>query len=130
VRQFGGPDYLTTFQDGGFYGWPYSYWGQNVDIRVQPQNPERVAAATRPDYSLGSHVAALGVSFSAPAMGTNSPTAPSWVSMAAGTGNRLPVTRSSSCRSAAASHPVRRSLSLSLTALSVRTARRLAGPWA
>jgi len=63
------PDYLTAIKDGNFYGWPYSYWGQNVDTRVQPQNPERVAAATRPDYSLGSHVAALGVSFSAPAMG-------------------------------------------------------------
>lgn len=64
------PDYLTTLKDGGFYGWPYSYWGQNVDTRVMPQNPERVAAAIRPDYALGSHVAALGVTFSSPAMGT------------------------------------------------------------
>jgi glucose/arabinose dehydrogenase len=63
------PDYLTSVQDGGFYGWPYSYWGQNVDPRAQPQNPEKVAAAIKPDYSLGSHVAALGVSFSIPAMG-------------------------------------------------------------
>jgi glucose/arabinose dehydrogenase len=63
------PDYLTTLKDGGFYGWPYSYWGQNVDTRVMPQNPERVAAAIRPDYALGSHVAALGVTFSSPAMG-------------------------------------------------------------
>jgi glucose/arabinose dehydrogenase len=64
------PDLLTSVKDGSFYGWPYSYWGQNVDTRVQPQNPEKVASATRPDYSLGSHVAALGVSFSAPAMGS------------------------------------------------------------
>jgi glucose/arabinose dehydrogenase len=64
------PDYLTTIKDGGFYGWPYSYWGQNVDQRVQPPNPKMVAQAIRPDYALGSHVAALGVSFSSPAMGT------------------------------------------------------------
>jgi glucose/arabinose dehydrogenase len=63
------PDYLSAIKDGGFYGWPYSYWGQHVDTRVQPQDPEKVAAAIRPDYSLGSHVAALGVSFSAPSMG-------------------------------------------------------------
>ncbi len=63
------PDYLTTIRDGGFYGWPYSYWGQHVDTRVQPQKPELVAAAIKPDYSLGSHVAALGVTFSSPSMG-------------------------------------------------------------
>jgi glucose/arabinose dehydrogenase len=63
------PDYLTAFKDGGFYGWPYSYWGQNVDTRAQPQDPQKVAAAIRPDYSLGSHVAALGLSFSSPSMG-------------------------------------------------------------
>ena len=63
------PDYLTTLQDGGFYGWPYSYWGNNVDTRVKPENPHKVATALRPDYSLGSHVAALGVAFSVPAMG-------------------------------------------------------------
>ncbi len=64
------PDYLTSVREGGFYGWPYSYWGQNVDPRVQPQDPEKVASAIAPDYSLGSHVAALGVAFSTPAMGT------------------------------------------------------------
>ena len=64
------PDYLTSVQQGGFYGWPYSYWGQHVDPRVQPQNPQKVAAAIKPDYSLGSHVAALGVDFSIPPMGT------------------------------------------------------------
>lgn len=63
------PDYLTSVREGGFYGWPYSYWGQNVDVRAQPQDPQKVAAAIRPDYSLGSHVAALGLAFSTSAMG-------------------------------------------------------------
>ncbi|WP_434604683.1 PQQ-dependent sugar dehydrogenase [Pseudomonas sp. Z4-7] len=63
------PDYLTSVREGAFYGWPYSYWGQNVDPRAQPQDPQKVAAAVKPDYSLGSHVAALGVDFSIPAMG-------------------------------------------------------------
>ena len=63
------PDYLTAVREGGFYGWPFSYWGGNVDTRVRPENPQRVASAIRPDYSLGSHVAALGVAFSVPAMG-------------------------------------------------------------
>ncbi|WP_373475581.1 sorbosone dehydrogenase family protein [Sphingorhabdus sp.] len=64
------PDYLTTVRPGGFYGWPYSYWGGNADQRVRPQNPQKVAAAIRPDYSLGSHVAPLGLAFSMPAMGS------------------------------------------------------------
>ncbi|QYF94634.1 sorbosone dehydrogenase family protein [Massilia sp. PAMC28688] len=63
------PDYLTTVKEGAFYGWPYSYWGQNVDDRVRPQDPQKVAAAIKPDYALGSHVAALGLDFSDPAMG-------------------------------------------------------------
>jgi glucose/arabinose dehydrogenase len=63
------PDYLTSVREGAFYGWPYSYWGQNVDPRAQPQDPQKVAAAVKPDYSLGSHVAALGVDFSIAAMG-------------------------------------------------------------
>jgi glucose/arabinose dehydrogenase len=63
------PDYLTSVREGGFYGWPYSYWGRNVDPRVRPADPAKVASAIRPDYSLGSHVAALGVAFSVPAMG-------------------------------------------------------------
>lgn len=63
------PDYLTSVRDGGFYGWPYSYWGNHVDRRVMPQNPEKVASAIAPDYALGSHVAALGVAFSNPAVG-------------------------------------------------------------
>ena len=57
------PDYLTQVRDGAFYGWPYSYWGQNEDPRVMPQRPDLVASAVRPDYALGSHVAALGLSF-------------------------------------------------------------------
>ncbi|MGE7990109.1 PQQ-dependent sugar dehydrogenase [Pseudomonas sp. NPDC089554] len=63
------PDYLTSVREGGFYGWPWSYWGKNVDTRAQPQNPEKVASAITPDYSLGSHVAALGVDFSEASMG-------------------------------------------------------------
>ncbi|MEQ7868524.1 sorbosone dehydrogenase family protein [Xanthomonas sp. WHRI 8393] len=63
------PDYLTSVREGGFYGWPYSYWGKNVDTRVMPQDPQKVASAIVPDYALGSHVAALGVAFSAATMG-------------------------------------------------------------
>jgi glucose/arabinose dehydrogenase len=55
------PDYLTSVQDGGFYGWPYSYYGQHLDPRVQPQRPDLVAKAIAPDYALSSHVAPLGV---------------------------------------------------------------------
>jgi glucose/arabinose dehydrogenase len=57
------PDYLTSVREGAFYGWPYSYWGKNVDPRVKPSKPELVARAIAPDYALGSHVAALGLSF-------------------------------------------------------------------
>ncbi|MEN1940200.1 sorbosone dehydrogenase family protein [Luteimonas sp. MJ174] len=63
------PDYLTSVRDGGFYGWPWAYWGKHVDTRVKPENPEKVAAAITPDYSLGAHVASLGVDFSSPVMG-------------------------------------------------------------
>ncbi|MBK4738358.1 PQQ-dependent sugar dehydrogenase [Noviherbaspirillum pedocola] len=58
------PDYMTSVQQGGFYGWPYSYYGQHVDHRVVPQRPELVAKALKPDYAIGSHVAALGLLFS------------------------------------------------------------------
>ncbi|WP_082151377.1 sorbosone dehydrogenase family protein [Caenimonas sp. SL110] len=58
------PDYLTSVKDGAFYGWPWSYWGQNVDSRVTPPNPAMVAKAIAPDYGLGSHVAPLGLAFS------------------------------------------------------------------
>lgn len=57
------PDYLTSVREGAFYGWPYSYWGKNIDPRVRPQNPDLVQSAIAPDYALGSHVAALGLSF-------------------------------------------------------------------
>jgi glucose/arabinose dehydrogenase len=57
------PDYLTSVKDGAFYGWPYSYFGQNVDTRVKPQRPDLVAKAVLPDYGLGSHVAPLGLAF-------------------------------------------------------------------
>ena len=58
------PDYLTSVKDGAFYGWPYSYFGQNVDERVKPPRPDLVAAAVSPDYALGAHVAPLGMAFS------------------------------------------------------------------
>ena len=57
------PDYLTSVKEGGFYGWPYSYYGRHVDERVKPQRPELVAGAIVPDYALGAHVAALGLAF-------------------------------------------------------------------
>jgi len=59
------PDYLTSVEDGGFYGWPYSYYGQHVDRRVEPQKPERVATSRVPDYALGPHTASLGLAWSA-----------------------------------------------------------------
>ncbi|MEO6362825.1 MAG: sorbosone dehydrogenase family protein [Caldimonas sp.] len=59
------PDYLTSVRDGGFYGWPWSYYGQHVDGRVQPQRPELVAQAIPPDYALGPHTASLGLVSSA-----------------------------------------------------------------
>jgi glucose/arabinose dehydrogenase len=57
------PDYLTSVQDGAFYGWPYSYFGQNEDPRKKGQRPDLVARAIKPDYALGSHTAALGLAF-------------------------------------------------------------------
>lgn len=57
------PDYLTSVREGGFYGWPYSYYGRNVDPRIKPARPDLVRQAIIPDYALGSHVAALGVDF-------------------------------------------------------------------
>lgn len=60
------PDYMTAVQDGAFYGWPYSYYGQHVDERAQPQRPELVARAITPDYALGAHTASLGLAFSRP----------------------------------------------------------------
>ncbi len=58
------PDYMTHVQDGAFYGWPYSYYGQHVDARAQPQRADMVARAIAPDYALGAHTASLGFTFS------------------------------------------------------------------
>ncbi|HUR80304.1 MAG TPA: PQQ-dependent sugar dehydrogenase, partial [Thermoanaerobaculia bacterium] len=57
------PDYLTSVQEGAFYGWPYSYYGQHVDDRVQPPRPDLVASATVPDFALGAHTGSLGLVF-------------------------------------------------------------------
>jgi glucose/arabinose dehydrogenase len=64
------PDYMTAVRDGGFYGWPYSYYGRHVDTRVKPQRPDLVAKALVPDYALGPHTASLGL---AAAAGTSLP---------------------------------------------------------
>ena len=58
------PDYITSVRPGGFYGWPYSYYGQRIDVRVKPARPDLVAAAIKPDYALGAHTASLGLTFS------------------------------------------------------------------
>jgi glucose/arabinose dehydrogenase len=58
------PDYITSVKEGGFYGWPYSYWGQTIDERVQPPRPDLVAKAITPDYAVGTHTASLGIAFS------------------------------------------------------------------
>ncbi|MDU9390738.1 sorbosone dehydrogenase family protein [Pseudomonas sp. zfem002] len=60
------PDYITSVRDGGFYGWPYSYYGQHVDTRVQPSDPNLVARALVPDYAVGPHTASLGLAFAEP----------------------------------------------------------------
>jgi glucose/arabinose dehydrogenase len=57
------PDYMTAVSDGGFYGWPYSYFGQHVDERVQPPRPDLVEQALVPEYALGAHTASLGLAF-------------------------------------------------------------------
>ena len=57
------PDYMTSVRDGGFYGWPYSYYGAHVDTRVKPPRPDLVASAIAPDYALGPHTASLGLAF-------------------------------------------------------------------
>jgi glucose/arabinose dehydrogenase len=64
------PDYMTSVRDGGFYGWPYSYFGQHVDTRVDPPRPDLVAKAIKPDYALGPHTASLGLAW---AQGTSLP---------------------------------------------------------
>jgi len=64
--QLGGdivPDYITSVREGAFYGWPYSYYGQHVDARVEPPRPDLVATAVKPDYAVGAHAASLGLAF-------------------------------------------------------------------
>jgi hypothetical protein len=58
------PDYMTSVHNGDFFGWPYSYFGRNIDARVKPQRPDLVAKAIVPDYALGNHTASLGLAFS------------------------------------------------------------------
>lgn len=60
------PDYLTSVREGAFYGWPYAYWGSNVDTRVKPADPQKVSATVKPDYALQSHSAPLGLAFTPP----------------------------------------------------------------
>jgi glucose/arabinose dehydrogenase len=62
------PDYMTAVREGGFYGWPFSYFGRYVDPRVKPQRPDLVAQAIVPDYALGAHTASLGLAFSRPGL--------------------------------------------------------------
>ena len=69
------PDYMTSVRDGGFYGWPWSYYGQHVDDRVKPPRPDMVASALVPDYALGPHTASLGLTFS-----TGARLGPAWAS--------------------------------------------------
>lgn len=76
------PDYMTSVQDGGFYGWPWSYYGSHVDARVHPPRPDLVAQAIVPDYALSSHVAALGLAF------TNDSAMPAAYAEGAFVGNR------------------------------------------
>jgi glucose/arabinose dehydrogenase len=57
------PDYITSVREGGFYGWPYSYFGSHVDTRVTPQNADLVAQAIAPDFAVGAHTASLGLAF-------------------------------------------------------------------
>jgi glucose/arabinose dehydrogenase len=57
------PDYITSVKDGGFYGWPYSYYGQHLDPRIKEQQPDLVKKAIVPDVNLGSHTASLGLAF-------------------------------------------------------------------
>jgi glucose/arabinose dehydrogenase len=63
------PDYMTAVRDGGFYGWPYSYYGAHLDSRVKPQRADLVAAAIVPDYALGAHTASLGLAYADAAAG-------------------------------------------------------------
>ena len=91
------PDYLTSVSEGGFYGWPYCYWGQTVDDRV-PQDPAVVARALTPDYALGGHTASLGLCWLPPARFPGFPTAWPSASTARGTAASSAATSWCSCR--------------------------------
>ena len=94
------PDYLTSVRDGGFYGWPYSYYGAHVDARVKPPRPVLVATAIAPDYALGSHVAPLGMTFYEDGLlGPNSRAVYSSASTARGSVGRAAATKWCSSRS-------------------------------
>jgi glucose/arabinose dehydrogenase len=88
------PDYMTSVKDGGFYGWPWSYFGQHVDTRVQPQRPDMVAKAIVPDYALGAHTASLGLTLNTGNLFPEAwPAAPSSASMVRGIESPAPATR-------------------------------------
>jgi glucose/arabinose dehydrogenase len=94
------PDYLTSVKDGGFYGWPYSYYGNHVDPRVHPQRPDLVQKAIVPDYALSSHVAPLGLAFATGAGLLDRYRGGAFVAnMAVGTGPSSTATRLFSCHS-------------------------------
>ncbi len=103
------PDYMTGLHDGAFYGWPFSYYGQHVDARAKPQNPELVAKAIAPDYALGAHTASLGLCWSdgRDAARAISGMACSSANMDHGTASSTAATRWCSCRSPTASLPAR-----------------------
>ena len=104
------PDYLTSVKDGAFYGWPWSYYGEHVDTRVEPPRPDMVAKAIAPDYALGPHVASLGLAFYTGDRVARAlpPTARSSACTARGTAIRRAATRWSSCRSRTAGPRARR----------------------
>ncbi len=119
------PDYMTSVTDGSFYGWPYSYYGDNQDPRVEVQEPELVAAAKVPDYALGPIPPRSGSALPTKRRsGHDGRKAPSLASMAHGTANLAVATRSFSCRSATANH--RDNLKTCSQAFSMKTARRAA----
>jgi glucose/arabinose dehydrogenase len=83
------PDYMTSVRNDGFYGWPYSYYGQHVDERVHPQRPDLIASAIVPDYALGAHTASLGLAITADSgLPPHSPPVPLSVSTVPGTDAR------------------------------------------
>ena len=92
------PDYLTFVRDGGFYGWPYCYWGKTVDDRV-PQDAALVASAIQPDYALGGHTASLGLCWLPAGVLPGFPEGMVIGQHGSGTGARSAATRSSSCPS-------------------------------